>query len=266
MSAEPTEFEPVFIRFRGRTQGPFGLEQLLALHKRGQFSRAHEVSSDRLNWTSAATLETVFARTLKTAKSRADTAETTLSIDVDAVPASANLPKPVKPVWHYSVGKESYGPVTLLELRGLFANGQLHPTDLVWKEGMEEWIPATEQTELQAVLKSPSANQNPAVIAASHFCFACGTPTDARADVCPKCGVRQNRNQVGTKDRGTAALFALLLGGLGAHHFYLGNVGLGLLYLFFCWTLIPALVALIEAICFLCMSDATFAARYNSGR
>ncbi len=44
------------------------------------------------------------------------------------------------------------------------------------------------------------------------------------------------------------ALFALLLGGLGAHKFYAGKIGLGFLYLFFCWTCIPGIIALIEGI------------------
>lgn len=47
----------------------------------------------------------------------------------------------------------------------------------------------------------------------------------------------------------TGILLALFLGGLGAHRFYLGQVGLGLVYLFLCWTFVPALIALIE--CFL---------------
>lgn len=263
MSTESSEFEPVFIRFRGRTQGPFGLDQLLALHKRGQFSRAHEVSEDRLNWRPAATLETVFPRTTKASKSLAKTTEMDLTIDIDTSTPNPSSLKPVKPVWHYSVGKESYGPVTLIELRGLFTNGQLDGSDLVWKDGMEAWIPASELTELQAALGHRSEIRTQSASGSGNYCFACGAATDPRAEVCPKCGVRQRHQNVTTKDRNTAALFAFFLGGIGAHHFYLGNVGLGLLYVLFCWTFIPALIALIEAICFLCMSDASFAARYN---
>jgi TM2 domain-containing membrane protein YozV len=44
-------------------------------------------------------------------------------------------------------------------------------------------------------------------------------------------------------------LFALLLGGLGLHRFYLGETGWGILYLLFCWTGIPTLLGFIE--CFL---------------
>lgn len=43
-------------------------------------------------------------------------------------------------------------------------------------------------------------------------------------------------------------VLALLLGGLGVHKFYAGHVGLGILYLLFCWTGVPAVIALVEFI------------------
>ena len=48
------------------------------------------------------------------------------------------------------------------------------------------------------------------------------------------------------KDSTIAVLLAVFLGGLGAHRFYLRQFGLGVLYLVFCWALIPHLIALIE--------------------
>jgi hypothetical protein len=94
------------------------------------------------------------------------------------------------------------------------------------------------------------------------FCHACGSTIDARAEICTKCGVRQRTSSSAGRNRISAALFALLLGGLGAHKFYLGNPGLGVLYLLFCWTFIPSVVALIEGIMFLSMSDQDFVAKY----
>jgi TM2 domain-containing membrane protein YozV len=47
-----------------------------------------------------------------------------------------------------------------------------------------------------------------------------------------------------------------------AHKFYLGQTGLGVVYLLFCWTFIPALIALIEGILFLTMSEQAFAQRH----
>jgi len=65
------------------------------------------------------------------------------------------------------------------------------------------------------------------------------------------------------KDKTTAALIAFFLGGFGAHRFYLGQTGLGFLYLVFCWTLIPAVIALIDFIVFLAMSKESFDLKYN---
>lgn len=64
-----------------------------------------------------------------------------------------------------------------------------------------------------------------------------------------------------TKNRGTAVVLALLLGGLGVHHFYMGRTMRGLLYLLFCWTLVPSFLALLEAIYYALMSEKNFQLR-----
>ena len=94
------------------------------------------------------------------------------------------------------------------------------------------------------------------------YCYACGQPIDGRAEICPKCGVRQ-KHAMGQKSRIAAALLALFLGGFGVHKFYLGRVAWGIVYLLFCWTFIPAFVAFIEFIVYLCMSDESFRAKYG---
>lgn len=48
------------------------------------------------------------------------------------------------------------------------------------------------------------------------------------------------------KNTTTAVLLALFLGGVGAHRFYLGQIGWGILYLLFSWTFIPMIVSLVE--------------------
>ena len=48
------------------------------------------------------------------------------------------------------------------------------------------------------------------------------------------------------KDVTVGVLLALFLGGLGGHRFYMGQTGLGVLYLCFFWTFVPAFVAVIE--------------------
>lgn len=102
------------------------------------------------------------------------------------------------------------------------------------------------------------------------FCTECGALIRRNAEICPKCGVRQlghaggfGVNAPNGKNRVAAALLALFLGGFGVHKFYLGQIGLGILYLLFSWTFIPAIIALVEFVILLTMSDEQFAAKYG---
>ena len=66
------------------------------------------------------------------------------------------------------------------------------------------------------------------------------------------------------KDKGTAAILAFFLGGLGIHRFCLGQTGLGIVYLLFCWTPIIWIIAVIDFLAFLLGSKAGFDRKYNS--
>jgi TM2 domain-containing membrane protein YozV/ribosomal protein L40E len=102
-----------------------------------------------------------------------------------------------------------------------------------------------------------------AIASSESYCRDCGAVIKARAEICPKCGVRQKILVNGGRNRISAAILALFLGGLGAHKFYLGQSGAGIVYLLFCWTLIPAFISFFEAIILLSMSDEAFQAKYN---
>jgi TM2 domain-containing membrane protein YozV/predicted RNA-binding Zn-ribbon protein involved in translation (DUF1610 family) len=102
------------------------------------------------------------------------------------------------------------------------------------------------------------------------YCTSCGAVVKKKAEICPECGVRQSSRSgsasasgSGSKDKGTAALLALLLGAIGAHHFYLGNTGRGIVYLLLSWTGIPVLVGLIEGVIYLTKSDEAFQRKYG---
>ncbi len=60
------------------------------------------------------------------------------------------------------------------------------------------------------------------------------------------------------KSKTTAGILAILLGGFGAHKFYLGKYSAGVLYLLFCWTYIPEIVGFVEGIIYLTESDEKF--------
>ena len=96
------------------------------------------------------------------------------------------------------------------------------------------------------------------------FCINCGGEIDYWAEICPKCGVRQPSIAFAEgKNRVTAGVLGILLGGFGIHKFYLGKIGWGIIYLVFFWTCIPAIIGLIEGIKYLTMSDYEFVAKYG---
>ena len=64
--------------------------------------------------------------------------------------------------------------------------------------------------------------------------------------------------------RRIAALLAFTTGWAGGHKLYLMRPEQALASLAFCWTLIPALVAIAEGVTFLLMSDEEFARTYTA--
>jgi TM2 domain-containing membrane protein YozV len=113
------------------------------------------------------------------------------------------------------------------------------------------------------------------------FCGTCGVPVSEVQVICTRCGAAIAKSKVasgggndvfGERNQYIAALLAFLLGGFGAHWFYLGFQKQGIIYI--CITIIggilllgiPSLVmwiiALVEAIRFLCISQETFNSKY----
>ena len=65
------------------------------------------------------------------------------------------------------------------------------------------------------------------------------------------------------RNRTLAIVLALFTGIVGGHKFYLGRPGWGLVYLLLCWTYVPAVVGLLEAIGYIFLEDWDFDNRYN---
>jgi TM2 domain-containing membrane protein YozV len=102
-------------------------------------------------------------------------------------------------------------------------------------------------------------------------CPECEKQISNRAKACPYCGVPIcdedqaicSNQQVSVvvksqRSRGIAILLAIFLGSIGAHRFYIGHYGVALLYLLFSWTLIPAVIGLIEGVILIIMSETSF--------
>lgn len=98
------------------------------------------------------------------------------------------------------------------------------------------------------------------------FCHGCAKQLHVSAVACPSCGATQRKsaavlNGESEKSKVTAGVLALLLGGLGIHKFYTGAWGWGVVYILFCWTYIPSIVALVEGVRYLVLSKDEFARR-----
>jgi TM2 domain-containing membrane protein YozV len=65
------------------------------------------------------------------------------------------------------------------------------------------------------------------------------------------------------KRKFTAAVLALTLGWIGVHKFYLGETTAGMIYALWCWTGIPLLISIYEAIVLFEMSTINFNMTYN---
>ena len=116
----------------------------------------------------------------------------------------------------------------------------------------------------------------------SRDCLGCGTPIKsewAARGYCADCEGKKGKGKAlqefsapmhvahyqGEKNRGAAVALALLLGGLGAHKFYLGKPWMGLFYLIFFWAIIPSIVGFVEGILYATMTEEEFQRKY-SGR
>ena len=101
------------------------------------------------------------------------------------------------------------------------------------------------------------------------FCSECAAVIKTKAVICPKCGCPQTAGftpqaVAQQRNKNTAGLVAMLLGGLGIHKFYLGQPKQGIFYMIFFWTFIPALLGIVDAIKLFGMNADEFNRTYNN--
>ncbi|MEN8693626.1 MAG: DUF4190 domain-containing protein [Akkermansiaceae bacterium] len=66
--------------------------------------------------------------------------------------------------WYYGKDGQQYGPVDEATIKARAATGEISATDLVWKEGMEKWLPFAELAEFSdgaAAAPAPGTASSP---------------------------------------------------------------------------------------------------------
>jgi hypothetical protein len=120
--------------------------------------------------------------------------------------------------WFYTTNKQQMGPVSFDELKELATRGMLRPTDLVWRDGMRDWMKASTQGLFD--------EKNPAASPASARASAGGKParwdteedrprrSSRRTDEDEEDGDRPRRRRFRDEGMPVGVKVGLILGGV----------------------------------------------------
>ena len=114
-----------YLRFRGRVSGPFPFSRIKEMAASGLVSPIHEISADRTRWSSAGEIADLFPIPPS---------------DVEVISAPADITGLER--WFYiDANSQRVGPIARDELLSLFNSGVIGNESVVWRSGMDNWIP-----------------------------------------------------------------------------------------------------------------------------
>lgn len=103
--------------------------------------------------------------------------------------------------WYRTVAGKDVGPIDAATLVALAASGDIHPDEMIWRNGLEEWVPAKkvkglkfpDTTPIVSVIEPEFDATESGVFQTTQesrlmTCPDCGAAVSARAAACPKCG------------------------------------------------------------------------------
>lgn len=111
--------------------------------------------------------------------------------------------------WYWMRNGEKHGPVDTAGLKQLAQTGQLQPTDTIWREGLPNWVPASQANGLEfgasrsthdgtSVATAPARPSIQQPVSSrgiiKYRCFHCGGVLESeggfagKQDTCPMCG------------------------------------------------------------------------------
>lgn len=77
------------------------------------------------------------------------------AMDKQSVADDEGAPRPAK-TWYVILQGRQNGPFSLGELVSMASAGSISSATYVWKQGMEDWIPASSVAELASVFQDPT--------------------------------------------------------------------------------------------------------------
>lgn len=132
-----------YVRIKGRIQGPFPVDKLQGMAKRGQLSRIHQVSEDREVWRKAAEYPELFAapegRSPSQKQRASSKVEDEKKVPNEAIPGSSSA---LEANWYVEHDGKPHGPMSFADLKGLFNSESYDSASLVWRDGMQDWVSA----------------------------------------------------------------------------------------------------------------------------
>lgn len=125
----------IFLRFRGRTLGPFTSSKATEMLQRGQITRLHEVSADGASWIRAEDYyKSYFSRSTVTGAEDKEVKKTEEKPKVDEEPVSEQ--------WYAHFANQKQGPMSMVMLQQHVLSGSVNRDTLVWRPGLADWQPA----------------------------------------------------------------------------------------------------------------------------
>ncbi len=134
-----------YVRASGRVLGPFSLPQLTSMRDRGQLLQAHELSQDRRSWVKATDLPGLYKPAVQSPAAAAGA-----GVEWPAGPGGdpASAAAQTAPCWFVARGETHHGPLQAADLQRMIDAGELGPNSLIWKNGLADWVPASQVSGL----------------------------------------------------------------------------------------------------------------------
>lgn len=193
--------ESYFVRFRGRTVGPYTLVQTQQMARKGHLSRTSEVSVDGHAWSQAGSFPEIFERPATPTAAVGNSSPQAIAPEPAPVEKAISLPPfdvpktPSLNEWYYTVGDDQKGPTSTSNIVAMIKAGTLAGHDRVWREGLDHWVSVSDVPEFSAaigpLLSYPVSTRGSAAEGGA-FCRECGARINRKAVICTQCGVPQH--------------------------------------------------------------------------